>query len=98
HAIDSAMDDVNFRPVLVMRPAIELAAAEGADGDGEGGVGDFFIEGERLGAIEFLGAMTGEAVGRAAEGAGEHGDSRGISAEVGVKVLDISLPQESQEM
>jgi hypothetical protein len=91
------MYDVYLFPVLVGAPAIKLRPAVLADRDDEGGAGDLLAELQGFGAVEFLGAVTGEAVGRAAQRADEQGDGGTISAEVGVDVPGVRVAQPAEE-
>src|SRR5687767_4229141 len=80
---------MDLGPIVRAGPAEELALAVGADGDGEGGSCHLLVQSKRFGPVEFLRAVAGEAVRRAAENAREHRDRRGIGTEVSVEVLDV---------
>ncbi len=81
------MHHLDLGPRLRRQPAPQLAAAETADGHHEGGLLDLAREVEELGLVEFLGAVDGEAVARAAQLVGEQGHLGSVGAEVRVHVL-----------
>lgn len=84
---------IDRRPPVVRTVAVELAAAELADGHYEISAADFFIQRQGIGTVELFRAMGGEAVRGAAEFPAEHRHGGGVGAEVGVKVTDVGLFQ-----
>ena len=86
--LDAAMHHVDPVPAGGIGPAAELAAAERADGNGEGGVPHLLAEAERHGMVELLGTVDGEAVGNAAHHVRQHGNGRRVGSEVRVEVRD----------
>ena len=84
--LEPAVHHLHLRPMRVLHPAIELAAPERADRDDERRAANLLAEADELRAIELLGPVHREAVGRPAELAREHRDLGRIGAEVGVKV------------
>ena len=87
------MYDVNLCPVAALDPAEQLAPRERADTDHEGGMPNLFSQPDRTRAVELVGTVNGEAVGRASEQAGELSHLGGIGAEMRVDVVNASTAQ-----
>ena len=87
------MHHLHLRPVRALDPAIDLAAAVRTDRHDEGRAAHLFGEPERARLVEFLRSVDGEAVGRAAQRAREHGHFRGVGAEMSVHVRRAGCAQ-----
>ncbi len=87
-AVETATHHVQLvaHPIAI-RPALELAPPELADGHHEAGFSNLLRQRERMGRVELLGAVNGDAVARSPEPSAKQRHHGGVRPEVGVQVL-----------
>src|SRR5271157_1338600 len=97
HRTDPDMDHMDPGPVMIVGPAIELAAGELADRDDEPSVPDLLAQAIPPGGVELLGTVHGEAVGWPSQQPAEHRHGRRVCPVVGVDMLDPQLVQPPEQ-
>ena len=91
--VQTAINNVDFLPVLQKAPPVKLTPGELADGHDESGVPDLVLQAERSGRVEFLRTVNRDAVGRTAQDATEQCDVGRVGAEVNMKMRSARLRQ-----
>src|SRR5262249_45663931 len=91
--LEPAMNDVYFRPMLMLHQTVKLAPAVGADSHDKSAALDLFWQTNEPHIIVFLRPMDGEAPWWPAQRMYKHRDLGRVSAEMRVQMLDTCCSQ-----
>ena len=95
-AVDARMQNVDLGPLVVITPAIQLAAPIRTNRRHKFGSGYFFVETEKSRAVKIVRPVSGKTITRPRPGMTQHRDSCRIGGEMSVDVIH-SLPGEPAE-
>jgi len=95
--VQTAVNDVDFSPILPRAPSIKLTPGELADGHDKSSVPNLVLQAERSGRVEFLGTVNRNTVGRTAQDATEKRDVGRVGTEVDMDMLSAAARQASAQ-
>ena len=80
---------MDLGPILMIRPAVELASSEFTDRDSESSVPNLLAQAIPPGVVELFGTVHAEAVGWPSQQSAKHGHGRCVGSEASVNMLDL---------